>query len=242
VYTQDSSPEDWAKVHNNLGGAYADRVTGDQSENLRLAVRSFRAALKVYLPQRFPLEARLTAGNLARLEMERKAWTKAHATLLIAIQAGEQLYTTALTEEGKAVEIEENIALYRKIVEVCLRLKPVQRTEALIQAEQARSRIFRDQLGTLDFSPPAHVSSSLLEQERGLLQADRRLERALRTMPDETTRQIWFNERLAVRSSLNALWDQLVESYNAVDYVALRRGEPLDMEDIRQRLSIPPDF
>lgn len=240
VYTRASFPEDWAKVHNNLGGAYADRVRGDHYENLRLAVQSFRAALAVYTPDRFPLEARLAAGNLARFEIERKSWSEAYAALLTAIQAGEQLYTTALTEEGKSVELGENVALYRKIVEVCLRLTPVQNTEALLHAEEARSRILRDQLGTLDFSPPANLPSSLIQQERELLQSDRRLERALRNAPDETIRQAWYNERLAIRSSLDTLWERLVQEYNAMDYVALRRGERLKLKDIKQRLSILP--
>lgn len=240
VYTQDSFPESWAKVQNNLGGAYADRISGNRSDNLRLAVQSFQAALKVHLPERFPLDARLAAANLARFEIEREAWSEAYAALSTAIQAGEQLYTTAITEEGKAAELEENAALYRQIVGICLRLSPAKETEAFIHAEEARSRILRDQLGVLDFPPPANLPTELIEQERKLLQTDRNLENALRTVPDETTRQSWVNERIEVRSSLNTLWNQIVQEYGVTDYVALRRGERLKWEDVRHWLSVQP--
>lgn len=240
VYTRDSSPESWAKVQNNLGGAYADRINGTRAENLRLAVQSFQAALQVYLPERFPLHARLAAANLARSEVEREAWSEAYDALSTALRGGEQLYTSAVTEEGKTVELEENAALYRQVVGICLRLKPPKETEAFLHAEEARSRILRDQLGVLGFPLPANLPAELIAQEQKLLRSDRNLEIALRTAPDEMARQGWVQERIEVRSSLNALWNQLAQEHGATDYVALRRGERLKWEDVYRWLSTQP--
>ncbi len=47
-------PQEWATTQNNLGNAYSDLPTGDQGENLRLAIEHYEAALRVYTEEAAP--------------------------------------------------------------------------------------------------------------------------------------------------------------------------------------------
>lgn len=53
-------------MQNDLGVAYEHVRQGERVDNITRAIRRYRAALEVYEPDRFPVDARRTAGNLAR--------------------------------------------------------------------------------------------------------------------------------------------------------------------------------
>ena len=47
VRDRDSSPDEWAMTHNDLGIAYNRRTRGDRAENLERAIGHYRAAVSV---------------------------------------------------------------------------------------------------------------------------------------------------------------------------------------------------
>jgi CHAT domain-containing protein len=112
--------------------------------------------------------------------------------------------------------------------------------EAFLYAEEARSRLLRDQLGVLRFPPPEAVPAFLIEEEADLLRRLRENEIALREMRDEARRQGLVDETATVRERLRALWDKLARDYGASGYVALRRGEILRWSDLQDWLVKQP--
>jgi tetratricopeptide (TPR) repeat protein len=92
--------------------------------------------------------------------------------------------------------------------------------------ERARSRSLVELLGWGDLPRPAGVAPSLLDRERSLLDEARRLTDALRTAVDGPPRRRSEGRLAAVEEQLRSLWEEM--SGQAPEYVALRRGEPLD--------------
>ncbi|BAZ00701.1 TPR repeat-containing protein [Tolypothrix tenuis PCC 7101] len=65
VYTRSNFPQKWAATHNNLGGAYSQRILGNKAKNLERAVTAYSATLEVYTRSAFPQEWAMTQNNLA---------------------------------------------------------------------------------------------------------------------------------------------------------------------------------
>lgn len=109
--------------------------------------------------------------------------------------------------------------------------------------ERARARTLLEQLGTTELRTSTGVSSDIVAEEHRLLERLRGLQRALRrerlsleerSMLAEVTR--------VVQTELDTLWNQL--RGESPDYVALRRGEPTNREEMRallQPLVVEPD-
>ncbi len=57
-------PEDWARLQNNLGTAYSQRIQGERGQNLELAIACYEAALQVRTPEAFPEKWAKTRNNL----------------------------------------------------------------------------------------------------------------------------------------------------------------------------------
>lgn len=89
-------------------------------------------------------------AQMADLHAGRQDWPAVLDALATGIAAAESLYGQALTDAGKAAEVAANERLYRRLVDACLRQTPPQPVEALLVAEQARSRMLRDRIGMLD--------------------------------------------------------------------------------------------
>jgi tetratricopeptide (TPR) repeat protein len=64
VHTEQDSPQNWARIQNNLGVAWSNVPTGDRGENLRRAIACYEAALRVYTEQDFPQNWATTQNNL----------------------------------------------------------------------------------------------------------------------------------------------------------------------------------
>ena len=237
VFTRDTSPIPWAALQNNLATLFREWTAGDPVQNRANAIFAYEAALEVYTPDRLPNDARRVARNLAQVHIELSDWDRAFDALSRAIDAAGHLYGSAITEEGRTVEIVENVNLYQQIIVVCLRLTPARWFDALRYAEEGRSRLFRDQLGTLAFAAPAGVPPALLQEEAALLRAARNCDEMLRGSHGTGDRQQWVDEAIRTRAALTALWDRLAREYGAPQYVALRRGETVTWEDIRGCLS-----
>lgn len=238
VCSRETSPIEWAGVQTNLGNAYRQRTRGNRAQNHMKSIQAYEAALEVYSPDRLPNEARRVARSLAQVHIEWQDSERAHAALQRAVAAANHLYSSAFTEEGRTVEIVESVLLYQQMVVICLRLSPPRPLESLLYVEDGRSRLLRDQLGTLSFPPPSGVPAELLDKETMLLRAARDCENVLRQSFDSAKKQEWVAKAAATRAALESLWDSLARDYAALDYVALRRGENLKWSDIQSCLSL----
>lgn len=85
--------------------------------------------------------------------------------------------------------------------------------------ERAKSRVFLDVLALTSLRPPPAADPSLLDEERSLLEA-------LRAAPSGIS-------ALDIGERLHAVWDSLAADPAAAEYVALRRGAPLEWEEVR---------
>ena len=56
--------EQWATTHNNLGLAFADRIHGEQAENLEQAIHHSKLALEVRTREAYPDQWAGTHNNL----------------------------------------------------------------------------------------------------------------------------------------------------------------------------------
>ncbi len=64
VFTRDAFPQDWARLQNNLGIAYTNRIRGEKAENLETAIRCFQDALELCTRQAFPEQWATFQNNL----------------------------------------------------------------------------------------------------------------------------------------------------------------------------------
>lgn len=64
VFSRASFPVEWAKIQNNLGTAYGDRIRGNRAENLEQEIGYYEAALQIYTRKAFPEQWAMTQNNL----------------------------------------------------------------------------------------------------------------------------------------------------------------------------------
>lgn len=67
---RETSPTDWARSQTNLGIAYTDLPTGDQTENLRKSIACYEAALEVWTEGDFPTDWASVQNNLGNAYAE----------------------------------------------------------------------------------------------------------------------------------------------------------------------------
>ena len=154
LYTKQNYPVRWANTHNNLGVTHWERLRGDRTENLTRAIYHFRMALEVATPEAFSVDSRRAARNLGNLYFQQRDWDAALDVYYVAMDAGERLYRAGLSAEGKAVEVAENVALYRHAAFATARLR--QASEALLTFERGKTRLLAEAL-RLHISRPTSV-------------------------------------------------------------------------------------
>jgi tetratricopeptide (TPR) repeat protein len=126
VFIREAFPEKWAKIQNNLGEAYRNRIRGDKPQNLEKAVVVLQDALP-YIPEEFP-ELRAAIQNnlgLAYRDQEQieqaialhKEALKFYSTKGLSEEWGDtQNYLgNAYSDQG---QIENAIAAYEKALTV----------------------------------------------------------------------------------------------------------------------------
>jgi CHAT domain-containing protein/tetratricopeptide (TPR) repeat protein len=154
VRTRRATPARWAETMNNLGTIYSERLLGDPVENQRKAISYLSQALEVHSPRTFPNDSRRAARNLANLHFQQRDWDAALDVYHVAMDAGERLYRAGLSAESKAVEVAENVALYRHAAFATARLR--QASEALLTFERGKTRLLAEAL-RLHVSRPTSV-------------------------------------------------------------------------------------
>lgn len=64
IFSRASFPVEWAKIQNNLGTVYGERIRGNRAENLEQEIGYYEAALQIYTRQAFPKQWAMTQNNL----------------------------------------------------------------------------------------------------------------------------------------------------------------------------------
>jgi predicted LPLAT superfamily acyltransferase len=96
-YTPAAFPYDWARIQNNLGAAYRNRIFRERAENLELAIEALNQSLKVYTRAAFPYDWARIQNNLGAAYRNRIFRERAE-NLELAISAYNQsleVYTRA---------------------------------------------------------------------------------------------------------------------------------------------------
>lgn len=229
ILTPDNNLEAWAGAANNL----AQQLEPTRSAEARTL---YQQALQHVRPDQLPDLCRQIARNLARLQIEEQDLEGAHATLLVAIEAGQRQYDDSLSQPNKAAEARDNASVFAFVVDVCLRLRPPRPAEAFKYSEQARARQLRDQLSLLPQPPSLGVPEQLLNEEARLLKEVRSLILATDpglALPPEV-RDLRIQALQRARSALARLWTQIESA--SPDYVAARRGSSPDWPSIQSWL------
>jgi tetratricopeptide (TPR) repeat protein len=115
VFTQQSFPQKWAEIQDDLGNAYCDRIRGDWVQNLEQAIAAFQSALQVYTRELFPEDWARTQNNLATAYSD---WIGGNReeNLELAIFCCEkalQVYTRDVFPEDWAMALTNLGAVYR---------------------------------------------------------------------------------------------------------------------------------
>jgi CHAT domain-containing protein/tetratricopeptide (TPR) repeat protein len=213
----------------NLGTAYRDRYRQGKSEYRTKAVEVFSEAYELSLELRLYEVLRVITLRLAEMRFEAGEWRKAHDELSATAALIEEGYVAAITTEGKEAEAETNWLIYQMLCEVSLVLcRP---RDAFLHAEESRSRALRDEIRTITVPPP-NVNQSTLDCETRLLELFYSLQVAIMEAETAADRRCLFDEVGRVRVDLQNTWAELSKYPGGSNYVALRRGERLQWQEI----------
>ncbi|WP_208346574.1 tetratricopeptide repeat protein, partial [Aetokthonos hydrillicola] len=187
IYTRSAFPQDWATTQNNLGNAYSNRIDGDKAQNLELAIAAFSQALEIYTRSAFPQKNVETLFNLGLAYQDGKHYTFAYNSFESAIETVEFLRGEIVSgEESKRKQAEEWNGLYRRMVEVCLKLE--QDTQAIEYIERSKTRNLVELLAIRNLYPTGEIPEDKrkqLQQIRKDIDIEKR-RLAADTLPDHT--------------------------------------------------------
>ncbi|HEX2908671.1 MAG TPA: CHAT domain-containing protein, partial [Phototrophicaceae bacterium] len=174
-----------------------------------------------------------------------KRWEAAETSYAAAIQAGKELLATAFTDAGRRTEIAENIEMHNRLVQISLNLQsdPHYVRQSLVYAESGKARTFLDQMSQGDFPPPEELPATLVKQERDLLEEKRQLVIQLsasnlaheaKTANQSAARPLrdLGQRHETIQTELRQVWEQMNHYPQAQEYVALRRGDSPEWDDL----------
>jgi tetratricopeptide (TPR) repeat protein len=132
----------------------------------------------------------------------------------------------------------DKMGVYRSLVQLLVdRDRCWNPREALETVERSRSRAFLDQLGYTELIAPQGVDPILLARERALAVALQEQALATRQVKSEDPRRKLAGHMASLQTEWNTVLARMQEQ--APEYVALRRGEPASLEEIRALLQPP---
>jgi CHAT domain-containing protein len=120
AYNREAFPEEWAKIQNNLGIAYTNRIRGERAENLEEAIACCQAALDVLTREASSQEWAMAQNNLANayLDRIRGERTQNLEEAIACCQAALQVYNRdVFPQEWAAVQHNLGSAYYDRIQE-----------------------------------------------------------------------------------------------------------------------------
>jgi CHAT domain-containing protein len=203
-------------------------------------VNELRTLLTVVTPTFSPIMSRNIAGRLARYELERGRLPEAAAALDTAIEADAIEYDLGVSQWSKLRSTAEGSDLWEVGIEIALRSEPPRSADAFRYAEAGRARVLREQLAQLPLPAPATVPAALVELEHDLLGALRTA-----TIAEERAEASGggFNateQAVDIRDRLKEVWTEIARDPGGDRFVALRKADPPDLEQIRRWLSAQP--
>ncbi len=211
-----------------LNEGFVYRLLGLHERARKALAEAERLARDLELPQ---LEWEVEA-NLGALAEERRELHEARTHLQAATAIIESLRALLTTEGHKVRFFDGKEGVYQRLIRVCLSLQ--QHEPAFLAVERSRSRALLDLLRDTALQPGGEIDRRWLEQEADLVRRSRIATRALETGPDTLgdRRRALLDEVKTTRQSLESLLERM--SSVVPEHVALRRGDPVDLEDVRR--------
>jgi len=96
LYDRESMPLHWARAQNSLGTAYADRVVGNRTSNLRQAIGCFEDTLAVYTSDAAPVDRAAGLHNLGAAFADLAAAVSDPVERTLSMSRSIDCYTAAL--------------------------------------------------------------------------------------------------------------------------------------------------
>ena len=144
IRTHDDLPVDWAMTQYNLATAYWSRISGDRAKNVEKAIEHCNHALEIYELGSIPNYFLRTCRLLGDLYLDMNQWDYAFKNYKDAINADDLLYSSGLSAESKAFEVEENVYIYQNASFTASRLGLAQ--DALVILEGGKTRLLSEAL------------------------------------------------------------------------------------------------
>lgn len=194
VYTRTAFPKNWAMVQNGLGIAYLNRLHGKQSENLHLAICHLSTALEIHTHEAFPQGYVVTKFNLGVAYQDAQQLPQAFDAFVAAIDTVEFLRTETASgvggETDKIKLAESWNDLYRRTVEICLRLG--YNDKALEYVERSKTRNLVELIFSRDFNNlfPSQVAIQLQQFQQEIVSRQFRLQMGTADDPTALVQQL----------------------------------------------------
>jgi CHAT domain-containing protein/tetratricopeptide (TPR) repeat protein len=212
----------------NLGIYYQDLSSQGSTQYRERAVEALAEAVRRGVTLGLQDESRAAALRLSELRFEMGQWEKALEELLLVSTLGEKTFFSAVTPEGRESVATSNWFLYQQLCQAALALG--RNHDALIYAEEGRSRTIRDELKGVSLSL---ASDKILGPREGALVSRlRSLRVTLRDIDDERKRRELVSEADSILQELDGIWLKLSKTPEGANFVALRRGERIKWEEI----------
>jgi len=149
---------------NNLANAYAQRVWGDQVQNIEAAIQSYAQSLEIYTPDAYPHDCCRTARLLANLYADQSRWDESKTTYANALTAAENLYQSALSKGSQEAELAATNGLYRRAAYAYAKAGDLPTAVATIEQGRARSLSETLQRNRADLEAVRQINPDLVER------------------------------------------------------------------------------
>jgi hypothetical protein len=126
-----------------------------------------------------------------------------------------------------------NLAAYDRLVRIDVRCNHPK--QALMWAEQSKSREFLRRLRLSDVTRPHQVPQAQIDREMQLITQLRQMAAKLEA-PNEPDRLNILRNYEALEKNLHRLWDEIEPL--APEYVALRKGKPVSWQELQECLQV----
>jgi CHAT domain-containing protein len=159
------------------------------------------------------------------------------ADLEWAVQVVERLRERVLSEERRIGTQDEMMEIYDDLIVLhadrfAATGEQASAKAAFLNIERAKSRVLAEMLSEQKLPAPRDAPPELIDREESLLKEAARLEKAIELAEEDP---LAASDNLdKVLDELNDIWDMIAKQVpnGGPEYVALRRAEPIDADDI----------
>lgn len=234
-HARDTTPLSYAKAMDGLAIAYS--LLADQKEEFREAAsRCFQEAVGTITQIGAKSELARIAGNAGSFLWKQGNWASAYPFLEVAIDTVEAMWSEHYSPLGKSELQLEHANLYSRVVQTCQALGRYRETFNYI--ERSRSRSLLSLLGQTLQSPGMTKKplQDKLEKISSLSDDLRTLENVMSQTSSAEEILALIDQENRLRRELDGLFNETASSLP--EYVALRRGQPIDFETVKAGLQL----